>query len=142
MTTPIPFGQTLANAESTLTEVLRLHLAERDTTPETWYALQLIATLGPKVPRRALSERLERSRTLTPDSTRDLLVQLEGEGLICGASEVDLTSEGQILHRRLRDYIAGPTTRLLGQFDPDDIDTTVRTLRAITDLAAEELVEQ
>jgi hypothetical protein len=141
MTTPIPFGQTLANAESTLTAVLRLHLAERDTAPETWYALQLIATRGPKVSRRALSERLEGSRTLTPDSTRDLLARLEGEGLIYGASEIDLTPEGETLHRGLRDYIAGPTARLLSQFDPEDIDTTVRTLQAITDLAAKELVD-
>ncbi len=41
------FGQTLAFAERTLTAILREHLAERDTEPETWYALQLIATRGP-----------------------------------------------------------------------------------------------
>jgi hypothetical protein len=40
------FGQTLAFAERALTAVLRRHLAERQTTPETWYALQLIATRG------------------------------------------------------------------------------------------------
>ena len=31
----------------------------------------------------------------------------------------------------------GPTTRLLSQFDLDDIETTVQTLRAITERAAE-----
>ena len=45
MTTPpvafAQFGQTLAFAERALTAVLRRHLAERQTTPETWYALQL-----------------------------------------------------------------------------------------------------
>ena len=40
------FGRTLAFAERTLTATLRQHLAERDTEPETWYALQLIATTG------------------------------------------------------------------------------------------------
>ena len=32
------FGQALAFAERTLTAILREHLAERDTTPEVWYA--------------------------------------------------------------------------------------------------------
>ena len=41
------FGYTLALAERTLTAVLRKHLAERGTEPETWYALQLLAMRGP-----------------------------------------------------------------------------------------------
>ena len=42
------FGQALAFAERSLTSVLSAHLAERNTEPETWYALQLIATRGPE----------------------------------------------------------------------------------------------
>jgi hypothetical protein len=42
------------------------------------------------------------------------------------------------VHRRLREYIIGPTTELLSQFDVDDIETTVRTLQAITKRAAED----
>jgi hypothetical protein len=136
---PASFGQTLAFAERTLTATLRRHLAERGTTPETWYALQLIASRGPRLDREALSEDLEGSRTLTADSTRELLARLEAEGLIRGGAEIDLTPEGEALHRSLREYIAGPTTRLLGQFDPADVETTIRTLRAITERAAEEL---
>ena len=64
---------------------------------------------------------------------------LEVEGLIRGDANVDLTPEGETLHRSLRDYIAGPTVRLLSQFDIDDIETTVRTLQAITKRAEEEL---
>jgi DNA-binding MarR family transcriptional regulator len=140
MTTPIPFGQALAFAERTLTEVLRQHLAERDTAPETWYALQLIATRGPRLAREALSRDLEGSRTLTVDSTRELLARLEASGLIRGDAEVDLTAEGECLHRSLREYVAIPTAQLLGQFDADDVATTVRTLQAITARAAESLV--
>jgi hypothetical protein len=33
-------------------------------------------------------------------------------------------------------YVAGPTPKLLSQFDVDDIDTKVRTLQAITERAA------
>jgi hypothetical protein len=139
-TPPLPtFGQTLAFAERTLTATLRQHLAERDVEPETWYALQLIATRGPGLARTALSDDLEGSRTLNADSTRELLARLEAEGLICGHAEVDLTAEGEALHRSLREYIAGPTARLLGQFDAADVETTIRTLQAITERASEEL---
>jgi hypothetical protein len=136
---PGQFGQTLAFAERTLTATLREHLAERGTKPETWYALQLIATRGPGLAREALSDDLEGSRTLNADSTRELLARLESEGLIRGDAEVDLTAEGEALHRSLREYIAGPTARLLGQFDVDDVETTIRTLQAITARAAEDL---
>ena len=141
-TTPDSFGQlgqTLAFAERALTAVLRRHLAERQTTPETWYALQLIATRGPGLAREALSHDLEGSRTLNADSTRELLARLETEGLIRGDAEVDLTSEGEALHRSLRESIAGPRNQLLSQFDVDDIETTVRTLQAITERAEKEL---
>ena len=80
MTTPQPtFGQTLAYAERTLTETLRQHLAKRDIKPETWYALQLIATRGPGA-RETLSAELEGSRTLNADTVRELLARLEARG--------------------------------------------------------------
>jgi DNA-binding MarR family transcriptional regulator len=143
MTTPPTvygqFGRTLAFAERTLTATLRRHLAERDTQPETWYALQLIATHGPWVAREALISDLQGSRTLNADSARELLARLEAEGLIRGDAKVDLTADGEALHRSLREYIAGPTARLLGQFDLGDIETTVRTLQAITERAEEGL---
>jgi hypothetical protein len=132
------FGRTLAFAERALTATLRQHLAERGTTPETWYALQLIATRGPGFAREALSADLEGSRTLDADSTRALLGRLEAEGLIRGDAKLDLTAEGETLHRSLREYIAGPTVRLLSQFDVDDVETTVRTLQAITARVEEE----
>jgi DNA-binding MarR family transcriptional regulator len=137
--TPLPFGQTLAFAERTLTAVLRGHLAQRHTTPETWYALQLIAMRGPGLSRQALCGDLEDSRALNADSTRELLARLEAEGLIRGDAQVDLTAEGESLYRSLREYVAGPTAQLLSQFDADDIATTVRTLQAITERAAQQL---
>jgi Mn-dependent DtxR family transcriptional regulator len=133
------FGQTLAFAERALTAVLRRHLAERQTTPETWYALQLIATRGPGLDREALSRDLEGSPTLNADSTRELLARLEAEGLIRGDAEVDLTTEGEALHRSLRESIAGPRNQLLSQFEVDDVETTVRTLQAITERATEQV---
>jgi hypothetical protein len=142
MTTPpaaySQFGITLAFAEQALTDRLHDHLAKRDTEPETWYALQLIATRGPGVAREALTDALERSPNVNVDSTRELLARLQEEGLIRGDTELDLTDEGKALHGSLREYIIGPTTQLLGQFDIHDIETTVRTLQEITKLAAED----
>lgn len=132
------FGQALAFAERTLTATLRDHLAERGIRPETWYALQLIATRGPALARDELSAVLEGSPTLGADSVRALLARLEADGLIRGDAQVDLTAEGQALHHSLREHIAGPTARLLGQFDVRDIETTVRTLQAITKRAADD----
>jgi DNA-binding MarR family transcriptional regulator len=133
------FGQTLAFAERTLTAVLRRHLAERQTTPETWYALQLIATRGPGLDREGLSHDLEGSPNLDADSTRALLARLEADGLIRGDAHVDLTTAGEAVHRSLRESIAGPRNQLLSQFDVEDIETTVRTLQAITARAEEQL---
>jgi hypothetical protein len=127
------FGQALAFAERTLTTVLRDHLAERDTEPETWYALQLIATRGPALARDELSSVLEGSPNLDADSTRELLASLQADGLIDGDAHVDLTPAGAAIHRSLREYVLRPTIELLGQFELEDIETTVRTLQAITD---------
>jgi hypothetical protein len=133
------FGYTLALAERTLTATLRQHLAKRNVKPETWYALRLIAAGGPGVAREALSRDLEGSRTMNADSTRELLARLQDEGLIRGDREIDLTDEGETLYRSLRDYIDGPTAELLGQFDADDVHTTIRILQAIAERAAEGL---
>jgi DNA-binding MarR family transcriptional regulator len=133
------FGQTLAFAERALTAVLRRHLAERETTPETWYALQLVATRGPALDREALSRDLEGSPNLDARSTSDLLARLEADGLIRGDAEVDLTTAGEAVHRSLRESIAGPRNALLSEFPVEDVETTVRTLQAITERAKEQL---
>jgi DNA-binding MarR family transcriptional regulator len=132
------FGQALAFAERTLTATLHEHLAQRDTKPGTWYALQLLATGGPGLSRQDLSRDLNGSRNLDSGSASELLARLESEGLISGDAHVELTAQGAALHRSLREYVGAATARLLGQFDIQDIETTVRTMRAITKRAAEE----
>lgn len=76
---------------------------------------------------------------MNADSTRQLLARLEAEGLIRGDAEVELTPEGETLHRSLGEYIAGPTAELLGQLEANDVQTTIRTLQAIAERAVEEL---
>jgi DNA-binding MarR family transcriptional regulator len=142
MTTPpavfAQFGQTLAFAERTLTAVLREHLAQRDAAPETWYVFQLVSSRGPDYSREALTSDLAGSRSLDAASAPELLARLEAEGLIRGDTHVELTARGEELHRSLRDHVLAGTARLLGQFDIGDIETTVRTMKAITQRAAEE----
>lgn len=142
MTTPpavfTQFGQTLAFAERALTSVLREHLAERDTTPETWYVFQLVSQRGPEFSREALVSDLAGSRSLDAASVPGLLSRLEAEGLIRDGAHVELTDKGAELHRSLREHVFGATSQLLGQFDIHDIETTVRTMRAITERVAQE----
>jgi hypothetical protein len=125
------FGQALGLAERTLSAILREHLAERKTVPEAWYTLRTLATRGPAYSRAELARLLEGPR-FDADDAHSLLARLEVDGLIRGDAELDLTPAGEAQYHSLREYISGPSAQLLSQFDLDDIETTVRTLQAIT----------
>jgi len=129
------FGQTLAFTERTMTHVLREHLASQGVEPETWYALKLIATGGPDAPRAAIASDLAGSPGLDDALTGALLAQLDCDGLITGEDTLKLTAAGAAKFSALREHVLGATVSLLSQFDLDDIETTVRTLRTITELA-------
>jgi DNA-binding MarR family transcriptional regulator len=125
------FGQALGLAERTLSAILREHLAQRNTVPEAWYTLRLLATRGPAYPRTELTRLLE-GPSFDADAAHSMLARLEAEGLIGGDAALELTPAGEAQYQSLRDYINGPAVQLLSQFDVDDIETTVRTLQAIT----------
>ena len=125
------FGQALGLAERTLSAILRQQLAQRDTAPEAWYTLRLLATRGPAYPRADLTRLLE-APGFDADAANALITRLETDGLIRGDAELGLTPAGEAQYESLREVISGPSTRLLSQFDVDDIETTVRTLQAIT----------
>ena len=61
--------------------------------------------------------------------------------MIEGDAVVSLTAAGQDLYASLSEYVSRPTRELLDRFDVGDIETTVRTLHAITAQAAAELGE-
>jgi DNA-binding MarR family transcriptional regulator len=129
------FGQTLAFAERTLTESLRRHLSEVGATPPTWYALKLITGAGNEISRDALISDLSRSRELNRTLAEQLVERLEADGIITGDDRVSLTTAGQALFNRLYEHVIGNTVAFLGQFDLNDIETTIRTLRAVTERA-------
>ena len=124
------FGQALGLAERTLSAILRDHLAQRNTVPEAWYTLRLLATRGPAYPRAALTRMLE-GPGVDADATDALVARLEADGLIRD-DELYLTAAGEAQYQSLREYISGPSVQLLSQFDVHEIETTVRTLQAIT----------
>jgi hypothetical protein len=132
------FGQTLAFTERTMSAVLRRHLAQRNVEPETWYALKLVAVGGPRVARRSLVRDLEGSRGLDAESIRTLLTRLAVDGLIAGDDAVNLTEQGMVFFEALREHVLRATVNLLGKFDLSDVETTVRTLRAITQSTLDE----
>jgi hypothetical protein len=142
MTTPpaafTQFGPTLAFAERTLTAVLRKHLAERDCTPGTWYVFQLINMRGPEFSREALISDLAGSPNLDLASAADLVAGLEADGFVRGDNHLELTATGEEFYHGLREHVLAGTARLLGQFDIRDIETTVRTMRSITQRAEAE----
>jgi hypothetical protein len=125
------FGHALGLAERTLSTILRDHLAQRNTVPEAWYTLRLLAARGPAYPRADITRMLE-GPGFDADAARSLLGRLEADGLIRGDSRLDLTPAGEAQYHSLREYISGPSVQLLSQFDLQDIETTVRTLQAIT----------
>jgi hypothetical protein len=122
------FGQALGLAERTLSGVLREHLAQRNTVPEAWYTLRLLATRGPAYPSADFTRLLERPG-FDPDAACSLLARLEAEGLVRGDAELELTPAGEAQYQSLRDYISGPSVQLLSQFDIEDIETTVLRCR-------------
>jgi hypothetical protein len=129
------FGLTLAFAELALTGMLHKHLAKRGTKPDTYYGLHLIGARGAELDRMGLIEDLDRSRNVQEPGD-ELIARLEADGLIRGDARVEFTEEGEAHYRELREYVIGPTVRLLSQFEIEDIETTVRTLQAITEHAA------
>jgi hypothetical protein len=128
------FGQALGLAERTLSAILRRHLAQRHTVAEAWYALRLLATRGPGYPRTALTGMLE-GPGFGAEAVHALLDNLRADGLICGDTELELTPAGEAEYQALRQYISVPSVQLLSHFDVHDLETTVRTLQAITTVA-------
>ena len=131
------FGQTLAFAEATLNKILERHLAARGTSPDRWYALKLTAQAEP-IARAAVVDGLAAGGKVQPADAEPLLRGLEADGLLEGGDVLSLTDSGRGYFAELRRYVITPTTRLLGQLELADIETTIRTLREITARARED----
>ncbi len=102
----------------------------------------MLAARG-SAPRDALRRELAEALQADERSAGELLDQAESDGLIqaagdpaaSGGTRIELTADGESLHRSLRASIGRLTARILGGLDPHDIGTTIRTLREVTERA-------
>src|SRR5260370_7517562 len=106
------FGQALGSAERTLSAILREHLALRNTVPEAWYTLRLLATRGPGYPRAELTRLLERPG-FDADAAHSLLPHLEADELIRADTDLDLTPARADQNKNLPASIHAPPCPLL-----------------------------
>jgi DNA-binding MarR family transcriptional regulator len=134
------FGQTLAFAEATLDRILKTHLAARGIAPERWYALTLTAQ-GEPIARPALIHGLAAGNKVQTGDAEPLLAALAVDGLIEGHDRLSLTPAGRRYFAELREYVITPTIQLLGRSDLDDVETTIRTLREITERAQQQQLD-
>jgi hypothetical protein len=115
-TTTLTFGQQLAFAGRTLTRGLNETLAAQGVEPATWYALITLNTYGPMP--------VERFR--------------EELGGLVDVSDgvVHLSEAGRERFTTVRAAVQARTDKLLGQFDPADVETTRRVLQTLAEPTA------
>jgi DNA-binding MarR family transcriptional regulator len=135
-------GPALGMAERTLRRGLVSVLAETGTPIQTWYAFQRLSFSGaaPTVP--AFRADLSDSLDLDGPAAAALLNGIVAAGLMHEVSEpaggdarITLTPAGEDLQARIRASLAAGTGELIAPFDPADIETTIRTLNALTERA-------
>jgi hypothetical protein len=133
-TTPSPpavLGTTVALAQQALTRRLHALLADVDVDPARYHALRVVALRGPMTS-AALDAQLAQA-PVPPDAAADATVALVAEGLLALDGDlVALTAAGAQRHAQLSEHITTQTRDLLEALDPDDLQTTIRTLQAAT----------
>jgi MarR family transcriptional regulator, organic hydroperoxide resistance regulator len=140
---PPPFGQTVGEAQTALKTVLDRVLDKAGTTFDSWVALNTLATQGPAIAGDELRSNLAQALRTDAGAISELVERLRSSGLVRltadgGSREgalVELTEEGQVLHRSLRRSVGGASAELLAGLDPSDVETTIRVLREVTERA-------
>jgi DNA-binding MarR family transcriptional regulator len=139
---PVTIGQAVGIAEAALTRLLTGVLAETGTSRETYLAFQRLSLLGGAAAMDAYVRDLGDALALDEPSATSLAGSLQTAGLIHEIERdarsgrvVDLTDAGTALLGRIRQSVARLTAELVVPFDAADIETTIRTLQAITERA-------
>jgi hypothetical protein len=91
--------------------------------PATWYALITLNTYGPMPVERFREELEQAPETASVDELDDLLAVSDGV--------VDLSEAGRLRFAEVRAAVQARTDKLLGQFDPADVETTRRVLQTL-----------
>ena len=125
MSTTLTFGQQLAFAGRTLTRGLNETLATQGVEPATWYALITLNTYGPMEVERLREELEQAPETASIEELGELVSVSEGI--------VDLSETGRERFATVRAAVQARTDKLLGQFDPADVETTRRVLQTLAE---------
>jgi DNA-binding MarR family transcriptional regulator len=135
-------GPALGMAERTLTRGLRSVLAETGTPTDTWYAFQRLSVSSAAPTAAAFRADLSDSLDLDGPAAAALLDGIVAAGLMHEVSDpaggdprIAFTPAGVDLQARIRASLAAGTGELIAPFAPADIETTIRTLTALTERA-------
>lgn len=133
---PVPAGLALAQAvgraQSNLSRLLAGVLAETGTARDTYLALQRLAALGDAAGRDAFVRDLADSLGIDLWTAAERADALVADGLLSPASgDLRPTDAAVELRNRIGRSIGDVTGPLWAQFDPADLETTVRTLKDI-----------
>jgi DNA-binding MarR family transcriptional regulator len=130
--TPPLTGQDIGEAAAAVRVLLTDLLDRAGLVFEDWVALRMLALAGASVDRETLQRDLARELRTDRSTIAASLARLEGAGLVGGAA---LTIWGEALFGRLRDAVAQASAQVYSGMDPEDLATTRRVLREVTERA-------
>jgi DNA-binding MarR family transcriptional regulator len=133
---PIPFGRHLGAAQRAGRAFLDEVLVVDGTTYETWIALNLLATSGPRTSRAAFEQSLGAALEIRTAAAAQLLGQMERYGVVRTEPDasgddgprIALTEEGSRHFQRLLAAVNERSAQALAGVDPADVQTTIRVL--------------
>jgi DNA-binding MarR family transcriptional regulator len=133
-TRPLPLiGQSVGQAQASLTRLLTGILAESGTSYQAWLGLQRLTALGGQATREAYERDLSDWLQLDRPAASRLAGGLVTAGLAdTGDGAIRLTAQGRGLRQEVLAASATITEPMLATIDHDDLETTVRTLDEIT----------
>ena len=144
---PTLTGQDIGEAQGAISTLLDRVLATTDSaiTSSEYIVLRILAVRGP-MPSPGDFHRYLASQPqlhLDPPGVAALLGRLEARGLVTGGSDpngpgpTQLTPEGHARYANLADAVNAMTSRLYGDFGPDDLATAHRVLVGVIERAAQ-----
>jgi DNA-binding MarR family transcriptional regulator len=139
---PAPLGQAVGMAEAALTRLLAGVLAETGTSRLTYLAFQRLSLAGGAAPADAFVRDLRDALALDEEAATALAASLQTAGFTrelerdaTAGPMVGLTDAGTALAGQIRRSVGRVTAELVAPLDPGDLETTIRTLQAVTQRA-------
>jgi DNA-binding MarR family transcriptional regulator len=134
-TPPTLNGQAIGEASAVLRRLLETEFAAATGTSfHEWTVLNGVATGGPPVEEQSLVFFLANGLQVDPPTIVAVIDNLEAAALLrrSSATALELTSDGQELHARLRQLATGLTAELQAGIPAEDLATAGRVLADLT----------